>query len=79
MYSAEPVLALATRATVEAERVATAALAGAIVERFGELSKLQRATAAEIAQVDGVDGTLATAVKETLDRITETSILDQYA
>jgi diadenylate cyclase len=57
----------------------TPALAGAIVERFGDLSRLRRATVAEISQVDGIDGSLATAVKETLDRITESSILDQYA
>ena len=37
------------------------------------------ATVAEIAEVEGMDGSLATAVKETLDRITDSSILDQYA
>jgi excinuclease UvrABC nuclease subunit len=54
-------------------------LAGAIVDRFGDLARLRRATAAEIAEVPGIDTSLATAVKETLERITETSILDQYA
>jgi diadenylate cyclase len=54
-------------------------VANAIVDHFGDLAKLQRATVAELATVDGVDTTLATAVKETLDRVTETSILDQYA
>jgi diadenylate cyclase len=54
-------------------------LAGAIVDHFGDLAKLRKATAAEIADVPGIDGSLATAVKETLDRITESSILDQYA
>jgi diadenylate cyclase len=57
----------------------TPALAGAIVERFGDLATLQKATIADIAQVDGIDITMATAVKETIDRLTEASILDQYA
>jgi diadenylate cyclase len=57
----------------------TPQLANAIVDHFGELARLQRATIAEIADVEGMDLSLATAVKETLDRIIETSILDQYA
>jgi diadenylate cyclase len=57
----------------------TQPVTNAIVDRFGDLAKLQRATIAELATVDGVDLALATAVKETLDRITEASILDQYA
>ena len=57
----------------------TPLLANAIVDHFGDLAKLQRATVSEIADVEGMDISLATAVKETLDRITETSILDQYA
>ena len=55
------------------------ALANAVVDRFGDLTRLRRATTAEIAQVAGIDSSLAAAVKETLDRITESSILDQYA
>ena len=57
----------------------TPALSAAIVERFGDLASLQRATIAEIAEVEGIDITMATAVKETIDRVTEASILDQYA
>ena len=57
----------------------TPQLANAIVGQFGDLAKLQRATVADISQVEGMDSSLATAVKETLDRVTETSILDQYA
>jgi diadenylate cyclase len=57
----------------------TPQLANAIVNYFGDLARVQRATAADIAQVDGMDSSLAAAVKETLDRVTETSILDQYA
>jgi diadenylate cyclase len=54
------------------------ALATSVVERFGELATLQRATVVELAQVPGVDATLAEAIKDTLDRLTESSILDQY-
>ena len=57
----------------------TPALSAAIVERFGDLASLQRATIAEIAEVEGLDLEMATAVKETIDRVTEASILDQYA
>ena len=57
----------------------TPPLANAIVERFGDLAGLQRAAVDELAQVEGIDTSLATAVKETLNRITESSILDQYA
>jgi len=53
-------------------------LAASVVERFGELATLQRATVAELAQVPGVDAALAEAIKDTLDRLTESSILDQY-
>lgn len=54
------------------------ALAAAVVDRFGELATLQRSTVAELAEVPGVDPVLAGAIKDTLDRLTETSILDQY-
>lgn len=53
-------------------------LAASVVERFGELATLQRATVAELTQVPGVDAALAEAIKDTLDRLTESSILDQY-
>lgn len=52
--------------------------AAAIADHFGELAKLLRATAEEIAVVEGVSLKEARAVKETLDRLTETTILDQY-
>ena len=57
----------------------TPQLANAIVDHFGDLSSLQGATADDISQVEGIDVSLATSVKETLSRITETSILDQFA
>jgi len=56
----------------------TPALATAVVQRFGELAKLQRATVAELETVPGLDETQAIAIKDTLDRLTESSILDQY-
>jgi diadenylate cyclase len=56
----------------------TPLVATAIVERFGELATLQRATVAELAAVPGVDDDLATSIKDTLDRLTESSILEQY-
>jgi diadenylate cyclase len=45
----------------------------------GELAKLQRLSAEELTEVDGVDLPMAVAIKETLDRLTETSILQQYS
>ena len=49
-----------------------------VVESFGEFAKLQRATATDIAAAVGIDATLAQDIKDTLNRLTETSILDQY-
>ncbi len=49
-----------------------------IASHFGELTKLQRASIAELTMIDGVEPALAQAVKDTLDRLTETSILEQY-
>lgn len=56
-----------------------AATAALIADHFGELSKLQRATTAELMTVEGVDATLATTVKETLERVTESTIFEQYS
>jgi diadenylate cyclase len=50
----------------------------AITDHFGELAKLLRATADDIAKVPGLDHRTAFAVKDTLDRLTESTILDQY-
>jgi len=57
----------------------TPALANAIVGRFGDLATLRKAAVADIADVDGMDDSLATGIVETLGRITEASILDQFA
>jgi diadenylate cyclase len=52
--------------------------ARAIVHHFGELAKVLRATADDIARVPGIGVATASAVKDTLDRLTESTILDQY-
>jgi DNA integrity scanning protein DisA with diadenylate cyclase activity len=52
--------------------------ANAITEHFGELAKLMRATAHDLASVPGISPKTASAVKDTLDRLTESTILDQY-
>ena len=55
-----------------------AADAAAIADHFGHLAKLLRATADDIASVPGITIDAAYAVKDTLDRLTESTILDQY-
>ncbi len=52
--------------------------AAAIADHFDGLSKLQRATIADISAVDGIDELTAAEVRETLTRVTESAILDQY-
>lgn len=54
-------------------------LAVSIVERFGGLARLQRATVDDLAAVDGVDIETAAMIKETLERVTENTILGQYS
>jgi len=50
-----------------------------IADHFGGLSRLQRATAADLMAVDGVDDLTAASIKDTLQRVTESAILDQYS
>jgi diadenylate cyclase len=50
----------------------------AITTHFGELAKLMRASADDLAAVPGISPKTASAVKDTLDRLTESTILDQY-
>jgi diadenylate cyclase len=50
-----------------------------IVERFGNLQKIMRATIADLDDVEGVGDTRAKAIKEGLARLAETSILDRYS
>ena len=50
----------------------------AVADHFGGLAKMQRATLEDLQAVDGVDEVAARAIRETLTRITESTILDQY-
>lgn len=50
-----------------------------IVERFGNLSKVMRATIDDLEEVEGVGESRARAVKEGLARLAEASILDRYS
>jgi diadenylate cyclase len=50
-----------------------------IVQRFGNLQKIMRATIADLDDVEGVGETRAKAIKEGLARLAETSILDRYS
>lgn len=56
----------------------TPADAIAIADHFGTLGRLLRATADELAAVPGISHETAVETKETLDRLTESTILDQY-
>jgi diadenylate cyclase len=49
-----------------------------IVEHMGSLQKIMRATIADLVNVEGVGETRARAIKEGLNRLAETSILDRY-
>jgi diadenylate cyclase len=54
-------------------------IAERVAAHFGDLSKILRAKVADLAEVEGVGITRAKAIKDALARITESSILDQYA
>ena len=53
--------------------------ASRIADHFGGLRRLQRATVNDLMAIDGVDGATASLIKETLARVTESAILDQYS
>ena len=50
-----------------------------IVDRFGGLQKIMRATIDDLDDVEGVGEARARAIKEGLSRLAETSILDRYS
>ncbi|HYN31841.1 MAG TPA: DNA integrity scanning diadenylate cyclase DisA [Ilumatobacteraceae bacterium] len=50
-----------------------------VANHFGGLAKLQRATVDDLMAVNGVDEATARAIRETLSRVTESTILDQYS
>jgi len=53
--------------------------ATAVADHFGGLAKLQRATVRDLMSVDGVDEATARSIRDTLSRVTESTILDQYS
>jgi diadenylate cyclase len=50
-----------------------------VVERFGTLPKIMRASISDLVEVEGVGEARARAIKDGLSRVAETSILDRYA
>ena len=54
-------------------------LAARIANEFGGLARLQRVSVDDLMKVDGVDQGIAETVKDTLDRVAENTILDQYS
>jgi diadenylate cyclase len=50
-----------------------------IIDRFGNLQKIMRATIDDLDDVEGVGEARARAIKEGLSRLAETSILDRYS
>ena len=50
-----------------------------IVDRFGSLHKILRASVADLHEVEGVGAARARAIAEALKRLAETSILDRYS
>ena len=67
-----------TRGSVVGRRVVT-------IEHFSAPARhpagveLQRVTVDDLMKVEGVDHDIATTVKDTLDRVAENTILDQYS
>jgi len=50
-----------------------------VVDRFGNLQKIMRASVSDLVAVEGVGESRARAIKEGLARLAETSILERYA
>ncbi|HUI47311.1 MAG TPA: DNA integrity scanning diadenylate cyclase DisA [Acidimicrobiia bacterium] len=50
-----------------------------VIERFGTLPKVMRASLADLVEVEGVGEARARAIKDGLSRVAESSILDRYA
>jgi diadenylate cyclase len=53
-------------------------VAARLASDFGGLARLQRATVDDLMDIDGVDATIASTVRDTLQRVAENTILDQY-
>jgi diadenylate cyclase len=54
-------------------------IAEKVVERFGHLPKIMRASISDLVEVPGVGEARARAIKDGLSRVAESSILDRYA
>jgi diadenylate cyclase len=52
---------------------------GHVVDRFGTLQKIMRATVPELVDVEGVGDARAKAIKEGLARLAQSSVLDRYS
>ena len=50
-----------------------------MIERFGRLPKIMRASIADLVDVEGVGEARARAIKDGLARVAESSILDRYS
>src|SRR3984893_5205896 len=50
-----------------------------LVDQFGDLQKIMRASVQDLSSVDGISGRRAQSIKEGLARLAETSILDRYS
>jgi diadenylate cyclase len=55
------------------------AIADHLIERFGRLPKIMRASIGDLMSVEGVGEARARAIKDGLARVAETSILDRYS
>jgi diadenylate cyclase len=55
------------------------AVIGHVVDRFGTLQKIMRATVPELVDVEGVGDARAKAIKEGLARLAQSSVLDRYS
>jgi diadenylate cyclase len=56
-----------------------AALARQLVKKFGNLPRMQNATASELASVDGMDDAMAATIRDDLNHLAGTSILSRYS
>jgi diadenylate cyclase len=54
-------------------------IAEKVVDRFGHLPKIMRASISDLVEVSGVGEARARAIKDGLSRVAESSILDRYA
>ena len=66
------------RLLAEVPRI-TDEMTDAVIARFGSLAKLLRATPADLAECCDIDPARAQAIKDSIARLAETSILDQYS